>query len=260
MPIVAGRNASPMCSASYPSTRRRYSAPRKNIPNIPATDRIWIELAATIGRERKIRSGISGLRARASRAKKATSSPIEHAPSSSVVVAPQPSLAAGSTIVYTPSISAPVISRAPGTSAPARRPMPGRSGTSRRAARIVATPIGRLTKKIQCQLIDWVSTPPATRPTDPPAEATNANTPIALACSLGSGNIVTIIPRITAEVIAPPIPCTKRAVTSHDELWARPHSSEAQVNRATPARKTRRRPSRSPTRPASSNRPPKAIR
>ena len=77
-------------------------------------------------------------------------------------------------------------------------------------------PIGRFTKKIQCQLIDCVSTPPATRPTEPPAEATNANTPIALACSRGSGNIVTIIPRITAEVIAPPTPCTKRAATSHD--------------------------------------------
>ena len=29
-------------------------------------------------------------------------------------------------------------------------------------------------KKIQCQVIAWVSTPPASRPTDPPAEATNA--------------------------------------------------------------------------------------
>ena len=81
-------------------------------------------------------------------------------------------------------------------------------------------PIGRFTKKIQCQLIDCVSTPPASRPTEPPAEATNANTPIAFACSRGSGNIVTIIPRITAEVIAPPTPCTKRAATSTTRLWA----------------------------------------
>ena len=37
-----------------------------------------------------------------------------------------------------------------------------------------ATPIGRLMKKIQCQLNAWVSTPPTRRPIEPPAEATNA--------------------------------------------------------------------------------------
>ena len=35
-----------------------------------------------------------------------------------------------------------------------------------------ATPIGRLTKKIQCQLTAWVRTPPASRPIEAPAEAT----------------------------------------------------------------------------------------
>ena len=84
-----------------------------------------------------------------------------------------------------------------------------------------------MTKKIQCQLIDWVSTPPATSPTAPPAEATNAYTPIAFACSRGSGNIVTIIPRITAEVIAPPMPWTNRAPTSIAWLCAKPHTSVA---------------------------------
>ncbi len=34
--------------------------------------------------------------------------------------------------------------------------------------------IGMFTKKIQCQLIDSVSTPPASSPTEPPPEATNA--------------------------------------------------------------------------------------
>ena len=75
-------------------------------------------------------------------------------------------------------------------------------------------PIGRLMKKIQCQEIASVSTPPASRPIEPPAEATKPKTPIALACSRGSGNIVTIMPRITAEVSAPPTPCTKRAPIS----------------------------------------------
>ena len=82
-------------------------------------------------------------------------------------------------------------------------------------------------KKIQCQLIDWVSTPPASSPTAPPAEATKANTPIALACSRGSGNIVTIMPRITAEVSAPPAPWTNRATTSVSSLLASPQTIEA---------------------------------
>ena len=124
----------------------------------------------------------------------------------------------------------------------------------------MSRPTGTLTKKIQCQLIDSVSTPPASRPTEPPAEATNAYTPIAFAWSRGSGNIVTIMPRITAELIAPPMPCTNRAATSISWLCARPHSSEATVNTPSPARNTRRRPIRSPSRPASSSSPPNAIR
>ena len=50
--------------------------------------------------------------------------------------------------------------------------MPSRSGTSLIAASAVATPIGMLTKKIQCQLIVSVSTPPSSSPIEPPATAT----------------------------------------------------------------------------------------
>ena len=78
----------------------------------------------------------------------------------------------------------------------------------------MATPIGRLTKKIQCQLIAWVITPPSSSPIEAPAAATKLKTPIAFACSAGSGNIVTIMPRITAEAIAPPTPWTNRATIS----------------------------------------------
>ena len=60
--------------------------------------------------------------------------------------------------------------------------------------------------KIQCQLIASVSAPPASSPIELPDTATNVYIPIAFACSLGSGNIITIIPRITAEVSAPPMP------------------------------------------------------
>ena len=39
----------------------------KNMPNIPATDTTWMRFAPEMLRERKIRSGISGVRAVASR-------------------------------------------------------------------------------------------------------------------------------------------------------------------------------------------------
>ena len=41
-----------------------YRDPRKNIPNIPATESAWTTLAPETLRERKIRSGMSGLRGR----------------------------------------------------------------------------------------------------------------------------------------------------------------------------------------------------
>jgi len=79
-----------------------------------------------------------------------------------------------STIVYTASINEPTSRSAPGTSAPLLMPMPSSRWRIRVAAMPVSRPIGMFTKKIQCQLIACVSTPPASRPIDAPAEATNA--------------------------------------------------------------------------------------
>src|SRR2546421_12693602 len=66
--------------------------------------------------------------------------------------------------------------------------MPGSESSKRSASTDAAMPIGRLTKKIQCQLIAWVSRPPANSPIDPPAAATKLKTPIARTRSRGSGN------------------------------------------------------------------------
>ena len=93
-----------------------------------------------------------------------------------------------------------------------------------------------------------------------PAEATKANTPMAWACSRGPGNMVTIMPRITAEVSAPPVPCANRATMSISWFTASPQASEAAVKMASPVRNTFRRPARSPSRPASSSSPANAIR
>ena len=46
-----------------------------------------------------------------------------------------------------------------------------------------------------------------------------------------------MIPRITAEVIAPPAPCTNRAAISISWLCASPHSADATVNTASPIMK-----------------------
>src|SRR4029077_13327773 len=123
-----------------------------------------------------------------------------------------------------------------------------------------ATPIGRLTKKTQCQLKASVRTPPARSPSEPPATDTNTYALIARARSLGLGNSVMMIARITEAWAAAPIPCRKRAPIRAAPLGAIPHRSEATVNVATPARNTRLRPTRSPIRPASSSRLPKVTR
>ena len=53
----------------------------------------------------------------------------------------------------------------------------------------MATPIGRLTKKTQCQLSAWVRIPPASRPSEPPATDTKTYALIARARSLGLGEL-----------------------------------------------------------------------
>ena len=74
------------------------------------------------------------------------------------------------------------------------------------------------------------------------------------------GSIGLLVGGILTDAIAPPPPWMKRAAISISCVCARPHRSEAPVNTARPHMKTRRWPSRSPSRPARSRRPPKAIR
>ena len=71
---------------------------------------------------------------------------------------------------------------------------------------MAAAPIGRLMKKIQCQPRAWVRIPPRTWPMEAPAAPTKLKAPIAVPRSRGSGNSVTIMPRLTAEAAAPPMP------------------------------------------------------
>ena len=67
-------------------------------------------------------------------------------------------------------------------------------------------PIGRLTRKIQCQPTRSVSTPPASTPMLPPPDMTKPKTPIAFARSDGSVKSTTISENATADTTAPPRP------------------------------------------------------
>ncbi len=159
-----------------------------------------------------------------------------------------------------PSDGAAVTSTVPATSTPWRRPAPRCCGMNAAPRARVARPMGRLTKKIQCQLTAWVSAPPTSSPIEPPDEATAEYTLIARAVCRCSRNTPTTMPSTIADAAAPPTPWRKRAAIKSSALGASPQSTEERVNRDRPAVKTRRRPSRSPSRPASRSRPPKAMR
>ncbi len=228
-------------------------------PNAAATARACTAFAIDTSRRANTRSGSNGARAVHCRTTNPASSTTAAPPLSSVCGEPQPYRVVPA-MAKTPSIRPLVTRTAPAASAPARRPMPGSSASTNQPAATAATPNGTLTKKIQCQLRAWVSTPPSTRPSDAPPAPVKLYTPIAFARSGGDGNSLTIMPRLTAEAIAPPAPWTNRATTSTGWLSARPQASDASVNRTRPATKTRLPPTRSPSRPTSSSRPPKAIR
>ena len=108
-------------------------------------------------------------------------------------------------------------------------------------------PTGTLTKKIHGQENDCVSTPPRIRPTAEPPIAIAAQTPSALARSLPSANVVEMIDSAAGEISAAPSPCSAREPISIPSLTASPSSSEAEVKMTRPTRKSRLRPSRSPS-------------
>src|SRR6476469_3209441 len=137
---------------------------------------------------------------------------------------------------------------------------PGAAGSSFSEDTNTATPIGMLTRKIQCQSRASVSTPPSSTPIVPPPDITKPKTPIALARSAGSVKSTMISENATAETTAPPRPCTARAATSSPCVFASPQARDERVKSAIPIRKRRRWPYRSPSRPPSRRKPPKVNR
>ncbi len=117
-------------------------------------------------------------------------------------------------------------------------------------------PNGRLMNSTARHENHSVSRPPRIRPMANPALATPENSDSALIRSRGSVNVLVISASVFGPAAAAPRPCRTRANSSQPGEAASAPSSEAAVNRATPPRKSRRRPNRSPARPPSSSRPP----
>ena len=130
------------------------------------------------------------------------------------------------------------------------------SGISRSEPRSATTPIGRLTKKIQRQSSHSVSIPPNRRPKAPPATAIAAQTESARVRSWPSRNVVVTIERAAGDTSAAPKPCTARKAMSIVAGLGKPATSDARTKTTIPARKRRRRPSRSDIRPPRSRKPP----
>ncbi len=99
-----------------------------------------------------------------------------------------------------------VIRTEPAISTPPARPIPSFSSISNDPSTNAITPIGTFTKKIQCQLSDCVSTPPASSPMEPPPAETNMYMPIALACSRALRELRDDDRQDHADAIAPPTP------------------------------------------------------
>jgi hypothetical protein len=145
---------------------------------------------------------------------------------------------------------------APATSSRPRSAGTGVPGTSRSVSSTTRIPIGKLTRKIQCQLSMSVRMPPSSTPMLPPPEATNPKIPIAFARSPGSVKRFIISESETADATAPPMPWTERAATRNHCVVARPHASEATVKTEIPAMNKRWCPNRSPSLPPSRRKPP----
>ena len=87
---VHGRNAAPVCSASYPRTRSRYRVPRKNVEYMPVTRTPRTRLALTRPSRRRTRSGRIGFSIRASTQTNAAISTAASAPMPSTSTDSQP--------------------------------------------------------------------------------------------------------------------------------------------------------------------------
>ena len=159
---------------------------------------------------------------------------------------------------YTSSSRPPVTAVAPSASN-RREATSGRSAGRNRAARAMrAIPMGTLMKNTQRQPGPSVSRPLAITPIDAEVPATAPKIPRAQFRSRPSEKVTARIESAVGATSAAPNPWSARAPINSSCDWARPARSEAPENNASPVRKIRRLPSRSPSRPPRSRNPPRS--
>src|SRR5215471_308059 len=134
----------------------------------------------------------------------------------------------------------------------------GYAGSSRTAPATATTPRTTLTYRHQRQDRYSVRNPPSSSPTAPPAPAMAPKTPNALPRSPGSVNVTVSVDSAAGASIAPNAPCAPRPITSTANPLAAPPTADAAANPIRPMISIRLRPTRSDSRPPSSNSPPKA--
>ena len=149
-----------------------------------------------------------------------------------------------------------VTATAPPRSSDVRGP---RLSSSTRAISATATrQSGTLTRKTARQPSASVSTPPSTQPEAPPPAAAAVHHATARRRSAGSANATVSRASAAGAASAAPTPCTPRLATSTAGEFASPQERDAAPNSARPSANRRRRPNRSPARPAATSSPPNA--
>src|SRR5512132_1693525 len=232
-----------------------YSVSIRNSENVAVPRMNPATLAPLIVLMRRMPIRINGSEWRSSHTTKPTNRTADAAKNDSAFADSQPSWPAR-VIAYTKDDSPEVTSTAPSASkdlTDASRLSRSRIGVRMNAA----MPIGTLTKKIHDQLSADVRTPPISTPAAAPKPPTAPQTPSAMLRSRPSVNVVDRIDSAAGVITAAPSPWNERAAIRDPSDQARPASSEESENRTMPARKSRRRPSRSAARPPRSRKPPK---
>jgi len=126
------------------------------------------------------------------------------------------------------------------------------SRSSRRPASQATTPIGTFTRNTQRQSTRSTMTPPSDGPLAAATAPTAPHTPTAVARIVG-GNSARTSASEAGSISEAPIAWTARAAISTPSVGAAPQMAEAAQKTSRPAKKIRRRPTRSATRPDESS-------
>src|SRR3954447_4998109 len=204
----------------------------RNIANIDALrPNAAIEAPANAGFRNNVKSNIARCPARRSTRTNATSSTTDATRNPTIMVLPQPS-ALPRTSAKIRRNRPPLNVTSPGTStgcADGER----NSSTLARATATPAIPIGTLTKKIDCQLICSVSTPPTSGPMATAAPMVAPQMPNAVPRS-GPLNALAMSDSEVANIAAPPTPWRPRAKIRSVDDGEMPQRMEALVNPTRP--------------------------